>query len=295
MKNSDQILEDERLAIALLQTEAEQFDNFPHEDVQERRTRFVDLDSSRDLQRMNERFHRHFDQDPYNSHFTDIHQNHRPHYHQIVHEPYSFDESRMRNQLNDFHFGSINEAQNIGYVHDDIPNYVLEALFENSENSRPVVRNEESKMGNFNINQRFTNPHREQRRNLRGSSNGARLIRNPGRSRRVFNQRHEIVDEVGNYMIDDEGATYEDLMRLDENNFNKGNGFREDELRRLRVVPFVMKNFKNKESCSICMSEFKSADFIIKLGCEHIYHEKCIKEWLARKKNCAVCKYEVVI
>ena len=61
-------------------------------------------------------------------------------------------------------------------------------------------------------------------------------------------------------MFDDEDATYEELMRLDDNNFEKGNGFNEEKLRKLRTESFRPINFKAKEACSICMTEFKAGE-----------------------------------
>lgn len=299
MNRSEQILEDERLAIALIQAEAEQFDNFPMNDFQERTGRLSDTNSGYFLQSLEDRFNSHFDPDPFNINFRRRHHEDHP-----IHIPVSspraynerFEESKVISNLSDFNLSSFNQGHNLDYVHDDTPDYVLEAIFENMENSRPAAVPEESKRSYFNTNQRSRDPQRAQRIDLRNSSVGSRLVNNPHRrtrGRRGLNLGHEIVEEAGNYMIDDESATYEDLMRLDDNNFNKGNGFSEAKLRNLRVLPFIARNLKNKETCSICMNEFKSAELVIKLGCGHIYHEKCIKEWLSRKKTCAVCKFEV--
>ena len=48
---------------------------------------------------------------------------------------------------------------------------------------------------------------------------------------------------------------------------------------------------KNLSNCSIC---FENMEDNIKLKCNHIYCEKCIKKWLTEKSNtCPVCRTEI--
>ena len=43
------------------------------------------------------------------------------------------------------------------------------------------------------------------------------------------------------------------------------------------------------ESCTICLDDFNRNEKILKLKCNHIYHEKCIKTWFTKKSNCPNC------
>lgn len=43
------------------------------------------------------------------------------------------------------------------------------------------------------------------------------------------------------------------------------------------------------DNCSICLEIF-GEDEIVKLECTHIFHEKCLEEWLKIQKNCPLCK-----
>ena len=52
---------------------------------------------------------------------------------------------------------------------------------------------------------------------------------------------------------------------------------------------------KDDDVCSICFSEYKVGEKVKKLSCIHYYHTSCITNWLTRKKECPVCKREVVI
>ncbi|GAA5904295.1 uncharacterized protein JCM6883_006438 [Sporobolomyces salmoneus] len=46
--------------------------------------------------------------------------------------------------------------------------------------------------------------------------------------------------------------------------------------------------------CSICMSRFKVDDFAVVLSnCLHIFHEKCIRTWFHRSRQCPVCRAQV--
>lgn len=46
-------------------------------------------------------------------------------------------------------------------------------------------------------------------------------------------------------------------------------------------------NYKN---CSICLEDFESNILVSKLKCDHIYHEKCISEWISLKNDISKVK-----
>lgn len=48
----------------------------------------------------------------------------------------------------------------------------------------------------------------------------------------------------------------------------------------------------NKE-CLICLEEQKLGTEAVKLQCGHIYHERCLKDWLLKSCTCPVCRYEL--
>lgn len=54
---------------------------------------------------------------------------------------------------------------------------------------------------------------------------------------------------------------------------------------------------KEVESCPICMVEFRVNDpeLIAELNCshKHIFHLKCIKEWVKTKDNCPMCREQI--
>lgn len=47
--------------------------------------------------------------------------------------------------------------------------------------------------------------------------------------------------------------------------------------------------------CSICLEEIKKNTVIKQLKCLHIYHVKCIDDWLLIKSRCPLCNAEIKI
>tara|TARA_B100000035_G_C20995374_1_gene552210 strand:- start:804 stop:1184 length:381 start_codon:yes stop_codon:yes gene_type:complete len=46
-----------------------------------------------------------------------------------------------------------------------------------------------------------------------------------------------------------------------------------------------------EKECSICLESFNLNDKIFNLNCGHIFHKKCLKEWINKDKNeCPLCR-----
>jgi hypothetical protein len=52
----------------------------------------------------------------------------------------------------------------------------------------------------------------------------------------------------------------------------------------------IDKNFENNE-CIICLEDMLVDDKVKILDCGHMYHYKCIDDWIKKKKelNCPIC------
>jgi len=61
----------------------------------------------------------------------------------------------------------------------------------------------------------------------------------------------------------------------------------------LNSIP-IEKSNKNIQ-CAICSDEIKINTNIIKLKCNHIFHEFCIKIWLKENYICPICRNENIL
>lgn len=59
------------------------------------------------------------------------------------------------------------------------------------------------------------------------------------------------------------------------------------------MITSTAENIHKKHTCPICISNFDVGESVITLVCDHIFHEKCISEWLKVKKNCPLCRKTV--
>ncbi|OMJ94567.1 hypothetical protein SteCoe_2212 [Stentor coeruleus] len=82
-----------------------------------------------------------------------------------------------------------------------------------------------------------------------------------------------------------ENLSYEQLMELDIQNYDKGNGYPPNVIQMLEKVVYT-KECENKERCSICMEDFEKGHIISFLNCGHNFHNICLADWLSRKKKC---------
>ncbi len=48
------------------------------------------------------------------------------------------------------------------------------------------------------------------------------------------------------------------------------------------------------DSCTICIADYKNGEKLKTLPCMHRFHSDCINEWLGRKSECPLCKYDLL-
>lgn len=69
-------------------------------------------------------------------------------------------------------------------------------------------------------------------------------------------------------------------ITLDDEEYNK--------LEKIRVEETI------EENCSICMEQIEKDNEIIKLPCEHLFHENCIKSYLLNYDyKCPLCRHDI--
>ena len=53
---------------------------------------------------------------------------------------------------------------------------------------------------------------------------------------------------------------------------------------------FVRLSIEQNLQCSVCWEDFKLAEPVRKLVCEHYYHTQCIVPWLELHGTCPICR-----
>jgi len=111
-----------------------------------------------------------------------------------------------------------------------------------------------------------------------------------------YNNNNDVDQEtINNLCPDVDNMTYEELLALEEKMGNVKKGFSEKEKYNLPVVVYSKKWFKNQDNCVICLNDFQEKEKVMKLGCDHIFHVDCMKDWLENNKECPLCKKDIKI
>jgi len=111
-----------------------------------------------------------------------------------------------------------------------------------------------------------------------------------------YNNNNDVDQEtINNLCPDVDNMTYEELLALEEKMGNVKKGFSEKEKYNLPVVVYSKKWFKNQDNCIICLNDFQEKEKVMKLGCDHIFHVDCMKDWLENNKKCPLCKKDIKI
>lgn len=50
---------------------------------------------------------------------------------------------------------------------------------------------------------------------------------------------------------------------------------------------------EEEPSCTICLCEYEDGDGLVRLPCNHIFHEECISSWTTNHVRCPLCNYDL--
>ncbi|XP_022137196.1 uncharacterized protein LOC111008721 isoform X2 [Momordica charantia] len=114
--------------------------------------------------------------------------------------------------------------------------------------------------------------------------------------------RFDTHDQFRELRLDVDNMSYEELLELGERIGHVSTGLKEDEIGKCirKMKPFIVNELASHllsqvdRKCSICQEDYEVDDEMGKLECGHSYHIHCIKQWLAQKNMCPVCKTAVV-
>ncbi|KAI3769903.1 hypothetical protein L6452_01017 [Arctium lappa] len=104
----------------------------------------------------------------------------------------------------------------------------------------------------------------------------------------------ELHDRHRDMRLDVDNMSYEELLALEERIGNVNTGLSEEvilkSMRQRKHIAFMAISTQHLEPCCICQEEYDTGDNIGSLDCGHDFHTDCIKQWLAQKNICPICK-----
>lgn len=90
------------------------------------------------------------------------------------------------------------------------------------------------------------------------------------------------------------GNTFGNFIYQENNNSRENSTTQEEHLfNQLKPIKFIKK--EEEISCPVCLEEFKDKEDIIELPCQHLFHKKCIGEWLKQNHSCPTCRKKLDI
>ena len=96
-----------------------------------------------------------------------------------------------------------------------------------------------------------------------------------------------------NLFINIDDMNYEQLLNLEEKMGKVSLGVNKEIIEKLGIKKYNDEEYKNCETCMICLDDFNIGEEIRQLDCLHIFHLKCIDHWLKDNKKCPVDFHEI--
>nr|XP_043621161.1 E3 ubiquitin-protein ligase MBR2 [Erigeron canadensis]XP_043621162.1 E3 ubiquitin-protein ligase MBR2 [Erigeron canadensis]XP_043621163.1 E3 ubiquitin-protein ligase MBR2 [Erigeron canadensis] len=104
----------------------------------------------------------------------------------------------------------------------------------------------------------------------------------------------ELHDRHRDLRLDVDNMSYEELLALEERIGDVNTGLSEEvilkSMKQKKHIAFMAFSTQHLEPCCICQEEYDTGDDIGSLDCGHDFHRDCIKQWLAQKNICPICK-----
>ena len=96
-----------------------------------------------------------------------------------------------------------------------------------------------------------------------------------------------------NFFMNIDEMNYEQLLNLEEKMGKVSLGVNQETIKKLGIKKYNDEEYKNCETCMICLDDFNIGEEIRQLDCLHIFHLKCIDHWLKDNKKCPVDFHEI--
>lgn len=120
--------------------------------------------------------------------------------------------------------------------------------------------------------------------------------------RRVREPRSSLLDMLSSLMSFNEETHMENiinyLMANDPNKYGNPPASK-DEVSKLEKIIVTENNIDDvkliaaESCCSVCKDDFILNQSLLKLPCNHIFHDDCILPWLKERNSCPTCRFEL--
>jgi len=78
------------------------------------------------------------------------------------------------------------------------------------------------------------------------------------------------------------------------NNVNpQQQGLTQEDLDLLKKANIEQDQVDKGIQCTTCIETFKLGEDVIKLDCNHVFHQDCIFPWLSENRTCPICRNEI--
>ncbi|MED6204502.1 hypothetical protein PIB30_009507 [Stylosanthes scabra] len=102
-------------------------------------------------------------------------------------------------------------------------------------------------------------------------------------------------DQFRDWRLDVDNMSYEQLLELGDRIGHVNTGLKENEMGgNITYTKLQISDDQADKTCTICQEEYEAGDELGRLHCDHTYHFHCIKQWVAHKNFCPVCKQQVL-
>eukprot|EP00804_Cyclotella_cryptica_P012604 CCRYP_014744-RA/>CCRYP_014744-RA protein AED:0.28 eAED:0.28 QI:0/-1/0/1/-1/1/1/0/466 len=97
------------------------------------------------------------------------------------------------------------------------------------------------------------------------------------------------------------GSNYGSVSSSPTNSMEEGDhplhssGLSNSELSASKLEEGLVLSLNEEEpSCSICLCEYEKGESVMRLPCNHLYHESCLDSWVTNHVRCPLCNYDLM-
>ena len=62
----------------------------------------------------------------------------------------------------------------------------------------------------------------------------------------------------------------------------------------ISMKPVVADDEDEHDLCAVCLCAYEHDDVLLRLPCEHLFHEPCVARWLSQDSSCPQCRYQLM-